>query len=236
MKTRRLLPGFTFAALALLAPPLLAGAPAAVPPLPLQSAPPADAVILWNGRDISGWTVFLKDSSVDPNTVWSARDGVLNLTGQPFGYLRSKQAYSSYYLHVEWRYPANAPATANSGVFIHVHDENAIWPSGIECQLRTGEAGMLIATNVDIPSAPLINKKKRASAMAPKAEKPFGQWNAYDIFCRGSTVDVYVNGVLENHAENITYASGSTDLSGSIALQLEGTLIQFRNVWLEPLK
>lgn len=223
----------TMAAFLLLALPALADNPA--PPLPLQSTPPADALILWNGRDITGWTVFLKDASVDPSTVWSVSDGALNLTGQPFGYLRSKQAFSSYYFHVEWRYPANAPANANSGVFIHVHDQDAIWPSGIECQLRTGEAGMLIATNIDIPSAPLINKKKRAKSMAPAAEKPFGQWNSYDIFCRGATVDVYVNGVLENHAEHITYASGATDLSGSVALQLEGTHIQFRNVWLEPL-
>jgi hypothetical protein len=220
--------------LACLAPLARADNPA--PPLPLQSAPPADAVILWNGHDLTGWSVFLKDASVNPDTVWSAADGILNLTGQPYGYVRSQQAFASYYLHVEWRYPAGAPANANSGVFIHVHDANAIWPSGIECQLKTGEAGMLIATNVDIPAAPLIAKKKRLKTLAPQAEKPFGQWNAYDIFCRGATVDVYVNGVLANHAEAITYASGSPDLSGSVALQLEGTPIQFRNVWLEPLK
>jgi hypothetical protein len=224
----------TLAILSLLAVAVRAEVPAPTPPF--DPAPPADAVALWNGHDIAGWTVFLKDATVDPSTVWSAADGVLNLTGQPFGYLRSKQAYGSYHLHAEWCFPAGAPANANSGVFIHVHDQDAIWPNGIECQLRTGEAGMLIGTNVDLPSAPLINKKKRAKSLAPAAEKPLGQWNAYDIFCRGSTVDVFVNGVLENHAEAITYASGSADLSGSIALQLEGTHIQFRNVWLEPLK
>jgi hypothetical protein len=213
---------------------LVLAARADIPALPSEA--PADAVILWNGRDLTGWTVFLKDATVDPKTIWSASDGVLSLVGQPYGYLRTKQAFGSYHLHVEWRYPADAPANANSGVFIHVHDQDAIWPSGMECQLRAGEAGLLIDTNVDMPSAPLINKKKRAKATGPAAEKPFGQWNSYDIFCRGATVEIYVNGVLENHVENITYASGSTDLSGSIALQQEGAHIQFRHVWLQPLQ
>ncbi len=232
MHRPRLLP--LCATLALLASSAPADVPAAVSPF--DPAPPADAVMLWNGHDLSGWTIFLKDAAVDPKTIWTVQDGVLNLTGQPFGYLRSRQAFGSYHLHVEWCYPAGSPANANSGVFIHVHDADAIWPSGMECQLRAGEAGLLIATNVDMPSAPLINKKKRAKATGPAAEKPFGEWNAYDIFCRGATVDVYVNGVLENHQENITYASGSTDLSGSIALQQEGAPIGFRNVWLQPLK
>ena len=199
------------------------------PPMPLVSNPPANAEILWNGRDIAGWTIFLKDASVDPKSVWSVDAGTLRLTGTPFGYLRSRKTYSNYYLHAEWRYPADATASANSGVFIHVHDKDNIWPSGIECQLHAGEAGQLIATNVDIPSAPLIRGKKRASPTGPHAEKPFGEWNSYDIFCRGDTVEVYVNGVLENHVEKITVSSGS------IALQLEGIVIQFRNVWLAPL-
>jgi Domain of Unknown Function (DUF1080) len=211
----------------LLAIPIVRAADA--PLLPLLSDPPVNAEILWNGRDIAGWTIFLKDPSVDPKSVWSVDAGTLRLTGKPFGYLRSVKTYSNYYLHAEWRYPADAPATANSGVFIHVHGQDNIWPSGIECQLKAGETGQLIATNIDIPSAPLIRGKKRANPTGPHAEKPFGEWNSYDIFCRGDSVDVYVNGVLENHVEKITISSGS------IALQLEGTVIQFRKVWLEPL-
>ncbi len=220
MSWRRLL------ATALLALP--AGAVRAAPALP--APPPADAVILWNGRDIDGWTVFLQDRAVDPKTVWSVTDGVLQFRGQPYGYLRTKRTFSNYKIHAEWRYPEGSPPTANSGLFIHVHGADNIWPNGIECQLRSTEAGLLIATNIDMPSAPMINKKKRAKPIGPMAEKPFGQWNSYDIFCRGDSVEVYVNGVLENHVEHITYSTGS------IALQMEGARIQFRNVWLEPLQ
>jgi hypothetical protein len=225
--TRRLRRLAASAALALLAWP--ARSAVASPPVPLVAAPPANAEILWDGRDIAGWTVFLKDPAVDPQSVWSVDGGVLHLTGKPFGYLRTVKTYSNYYLHAEWRYAADAPSNANSGVFIHVHGKDAIWPGGIECQLRAGEAGQLVATDIDIPSAPMIRNKKRANPTGPHAEKPFGEWNSYDIFCRGDTVEVYVNGVLENRVEQIT-ATG-----GSIGLQLEGTPVQFRNLWLAPL-
>jgi hypothetical protein len=192
-------------------------------------AAPKNAVALFNGHDLAGWTFFLADNTVDTKTVWSAANGVLHLVGKPNGYIRTGQAFSNYHLHVEWRWPANAAPRSNSGVFIHVHGQDAIWPPGIECQLAAGNAGQLVATGIDLPGAPVSNKKPRAAKLAPTSEKSFGEWNVYDITCRGATVEVLVNGVRQNHAENISVTTGS------IGLQMEGYPIDFQNVWLEKL-
>ena len=61
------------------------------------------------------------------------------------------------------------------------------------------------------------------------SEKAPGEWNTYDITCRGNAFTVRVNGVLQNEVE------GASVSSGYIALQAEGKAIDFRNIWIEPL-
>jgi Domain of Unknown Function (DUF1080) len=187
------------------------------------------ALVLFNGRDLTGWTVFLKDPSVDPKTVWSAADGVLHLTGKPNGYLRTEKSFSNYHLHAEWRWAADASPKSNSGVFVHVHGPDAIWPGGVECQLASGNAGQLVGTDVDLPGAPVISKKQRAPKLADSSEKPFGEWNTYEIYCRGDSIEVFVNGVRQNRVEKVSVTAGA------VGLQMEGYPVDFRNVWLAPL-
>jgi hypothetical protein len=207
------------------------------PPNPVGLQPSRGSVLLWNGRDLAGWTVFLQDPKVDPNTVWSAAGGVLRLTGKPYGYLRTTRDYGGFHLHAEWRYPEGSGPNSNSGVFVLVHGPNAIWPQGIECQLRVGESGQMIGTEVVLPGAPFLKAKWRAPALHPPVEHPIGQWNAYDIFCRDQIVEVWVNSVLQNRFTGVTFKSDPTlhFLRGAILLQLEGAPIEFRNIWLDPL-
>jgi hypothetical protein len=193
-----------------------------------KASRPANAIALFNGRDLGGWTIFVRTPVPDPKTLWSVADGVLHLVGQPNGYIRTEKTFSNYHLHVEWRWPADGSTKSNSGVFVHVRGPDAIWPAGIECQLASGNAGQLIGTDVTLPGAPIINKKPRATRLATSSEKSLGEWNAYDIVCRGDTLDVLVNGVRQNHADKISVTSGA------ICLQMEGYPVEFRNVWLEP--
>jgi len=216
------------ALLALLAVPAF-GAVAPAPVL-LLTDPPPGAEMLWNGRDLTGWTLFLKDPSVDPKYAWARNEGTIALTGSPWGYLRTEKTYSNYYLHLEWRFPPDAIPKADSGVFLHVRGADKIWPAGIECQLKAGETGQLVATGLAMPGAPLVRGKQRVNPTGAPADRPFGQWNICDIFCRGTAIDVYINGVRENRIENV----GASD--GAIGLQLEGSPIRFRNLWLEQLK
>jgi Domain of Unknown Function (DUF1080) len=196
--------------------------------VPAAAIVPKERVTLWNRRDIEGWTVFLGDRSVAPASVWSAAEGVLRLDSKASGYLRTERSFSNYHLHVEWRWPKDAAPNSNSGVMVHLQGADVIWPSSFEAQLRAGNAGQVVGMGLDIPGAPLDNNRKRAPRLAEPSEKPFGEWNTYDIHCRSGSIEVFVNGVRQNHVDGLLVAAGA------IALQMEGFPIEFREVWLEP--
>jgi len=179
-------------------------------------------VKLFNGKDLSNWVFYLRDPAVDPATVFTVRNGVINITGDPFGYMRTKDVYSDYTLHVEWRYPGEL---SNSGVFIHAQTPDTIWLRCFECQLHAGDAGDFICMN-----GSKMNEQKEGSRvvkkMNPSNEKPAGEWNTMEVICKSNTIEVSVNGLLQNKA------TGISDSKGHICLQSEGKNIEFRNVFL----
>jgi hypothetical protein len=185
-------------------------------------------VLLWNGRDLAGWNVFVGDPAVAPASTWSVADGVLRLDSKANGYLRTEKEFSNYRLHVEWRWAKDAPDNANSGVMLHVHGPDVVWPLCFEAQLKTGNAGQVVGMGLDIPAAPVLNNRKRAPRLAEPSEHPRGEWNTYEIVARGDTIEVHVNGVRQNFVEKLPVTKGA------IALQMEEFPIEFRNVWLEP--
>jgi len=179
-------------------------------------------VKLFNGKDLSNWVFYLRDPAVDPATVFTVRNGVIHITGDPFGYMRTKDVYSDYTLHVEWRYPGEL---SNSGVFIHAQTPDTIWLRCFECQLHAGDAGDFICMN-----GSKMNEQKEGSRvvkkMNPSNEKPAGEWNTMEVICKSNTIEVSVNGLLQNKA------TGISDSKGHICLQSEGKNIEFRNVFL----
>jgi len=78
----------------------------------------SEIIQLFNGKDLNNWVFKLKDPSIDPSTVFTIKNGLIHISGNPFGYMRTKDIYSDYKLHVEWRWPTEA---TNSGVFLHFH-------------------------------------------------------------------------------------------------------------------
>jgi len=180
---------------------------------------------LFNGKDLSGWVFKLKDPSVNPATVFNVRNGVIHIKGDPFGYMRTKNSYSDYKLHVEWRWPAEA---SNSGVFIHAQTPDTIWLKTIECQLQAGNAGDFVCMN-----GATMNERQGNSRMVRKmaasSEKAVGEWNTMEITCKANTIEVAVNGVMQNKA------TGISDTKGYICLQSEGKDVEFRNVFLTKL-
>lgn len=184
---------------------------------------------LWNGQDLAGWKIYLNDATIDAKTVWRVTDGALHFETKASGYAKTDKVYSDYHLHVEWRWPKDAAPNSNSGVLVHLHGDDKVWPLCFECQLKTGNAGQVVGMGLDIPAAPMDNNRKRAPKFAASSEKPHGDWNTYEIFCRGDTIEVFINGVRQNFVEKLPAHSGT------IALQMEGFPVEFRNVWLEPL-
>ena len=103
----------------------------------------------------------------------------------------------------------------------------------IEVQLANGNAGdfWVIGTESDVPNQAERAKGRRHLNLTDNSEKPVGEWNSMQqIVCQANEIKVEVNGELVNHATNVS------ETSGAIALQSEGTPIQFRSVRLTPLK
>ena len=140
-----------------------------------RAANPAPARLqLFNGRDLAGWRLFLADNKTEPAAA-TVSDGIIHLSSKFSGYLVTEKTYSDYHVHVEWRWPKDAAANSNSGVLMHLHGPDAVWPLCFECQLKTGNAGQVVGMGLDIPAAPLDNKRKRAPKFAASSEKPFGE-------------------------------------------------------------
>jgi len=193
---------------------------------------PGQKVALWNGRDFTGWTRYVADPNADVDEVWQVRDGVLYCAGKPNGYIRTEDQYKDYHLHVEWRWPETA---TNSGVLLHATGKDEVWPACIECQLKAGSAGDLVLINGTGISVNGVNPQNPARRFvviekkSPSSELPAGQWNSYDIHCKGDSIRCLVNGVLQNEGTDASVTSGW------ICLQSEGSPIEFRNIYLEPL-
>lgn len=188
---------------------------------------------LFNGKNLKGWMVYVNDPKINQAEYFYVKDGVIETTGVPAGYLRTKKEFSNYRLHVEWRYPEKP---VNSGIMLHVTGPDKIWVAHFQANLKhlnvgdfvvhgVGEKATIggkeyVSTEKDKPAVPKMN---------PANEKPDGEWNDYDIVCKGNTVEIKVNGVIQNVATNCSLTKGA------IALQAEGCKIQFRNLWIEKL-
>jgi len=210
---------------------------------PEELNPVDKEIVLFNGKDLKGWTFMCTDENVKSEDVWSVNDeGALVGSGRPQGYLQTKRWYRDYELELKWRWPKEKGG--NSGVLVHTTTPLLFfgWPKSMEVQLQSGSAGdfWVIGKGVDIrvedeserrvkPKAGNQHSHRRIRRLKGDFEKPLGQWNSMKIECRGKEVKVFVNGELVNHGTE------STVTEGAIALQSEGTAIEFKEIKLRPL-
>lgn len=141
---------------------------------------PRERTPLWNGKDFTGWKLFLDDPDADAKTVWSVKDEVVRCEGEPAGYMRTETDYGNYRLHVEWRWPEGA---GNSGVLLHMSGEDKVWPKSIEAQLYSENAGdfWLIDGTVIKDRDGKPNEERRVPKKKESSENPLGEWNMYDL-------------------------------------------------------
>ena len=195
-----------------------------------HDAPPpfGEVIELFNGRDLTGWTVFSPDSKAGAQA-WSVKDGLLCCEGRPIGYLRTEADYLDFELELEWRFnPARGPG--NSGVLLRLVGEDKVWPKSIEAQLMHRNAGDI--WNIDRVSmvvTPARTEGRRTEKRLPSNELPLGQWNRYRIRMDRGELTLAVNGVIQNRAWDCEA------LPGKIGLQSEGAPIQFRRIRLRPI-
>ena len=199
----------------------------------------AKSTVLFDGKDLSGWTPYIwdrdagkQDTTAAMSVVWTVKDAILICKGRPTGYLRTKAEFENYQLTFEWRWPADT-GRGNSGVLVHTTTPNALgqWPKSVEVQLYTRHAGdfWVIGTDLDVEDEAERKRGRRYVNLTDGSEKPFGEWNKMEITCQGNEITVKVNGDLVNHATNCTVTKGA------IALQSEGAEVHYRNIVLSQL-
>ncbi len=191
--------------------------------------------MLFNEKDLDNWFIQVSDPSIEASDLFWVEDGVITTSGVPHGYIRTLESYNNFNLHVEWRWMEKP---TNSGVLLHVQGEDKIWPLAVECQLAHENAGDVViiqeGSGITIrDSSYLIKPGDRTYNVIPKeevsSEKAPGEWNSYDITSLDGSLEIKVNGVLQNRGTDMTLHEGH------ILLQSEGSPIQFRNIWIETI-
>ncbi|HCF96676.1 MAG: DUF1080 domain-containing protein [Verrucomicrobiota bacterium] len=203
-----------------------------------------ETVSLFNGKDLTGWhaDVPRMDNNADVKSPFIVRDGMLVSLGTPPGHLITDKVYKNYRLDIEYRFPG---APGNCGVLVHASKPRALYqmfPQSIEVQMLHENAGDFWCIEEDITVPDMeerrgpkdrwgINgdKLRRIRNLTDGSEKPLGEWNTMRIECFGDRVDVWVNGDLVNSGHNATAGSGQ------IAVQAEGSEVEFRKLLFTPI-
>lgn len=209
-----------------------------------NSQSPPQTRSLFNGVDLSGWHIDVPEMEKDQSVInpFFVRDSLLVSMGTPNGHLITDTVYQNYRLEVQYRFAATP---GNCGVLVHASTPRALYnmfPKSLEVQMMHQNAGdfWCIVENIEVPDmekrrGPRENwgitegKERRIENMTDSSEKPLGEWNTMIIECLGDAVKVWVNDDLVNEGYNCTAEKGR------IALQAEGSEVEFRKVLLTPI-
>ena len=204
--------------------------PPVVNPGPV-GGPPSDAIVLFDGKDLSKW---------DNAEKWQIQDGYAVSGGND---IRTKQGFGDCQLHVEWASPEEVKGSGqgrgNSGVYLMGLYEVQVLDSYQNKTYFDGQAASIYKQH-----PPLVNA----------CRKP-GEWQTYDIvfeaprydpqgkLTRPAFITVLQNGVLvQNHFQiqgetayekPPKYKAHAAKLP--IILQYHGNPVRFRNVWIREL-
>ena len=209
--------------------------------LPVAAQEPRD---LFNGRDLSGWHADVPEMDDDPSELspFVVRKGLLVSLGTPGGHLLTDEIFEDYRLEVEYRF---AGEPGNAGVLIHASTPRALYrmfPQSVEVQMMHQNAGDFwsIVEDIKVPDMELRrgprenwgstgDKQRRTPNLTDGSENPVGEWNRMVIEALDRSIKVWVNGELVNHGFDATADRGR------IALQAEGSEVEFRKVRLTPI-
>ena len=205
----------------------------------------AQTTSLFNGQDLSGWHIDVPEMDKNPEAKnpFIVRDGMLVSLGTPGGHLITDAVYQDYRLEAEYRF---AGKPGNCGVLVHASTPRALYemfPKSMEVQMMHEDAGdfWCIVEDISVPDMEqrrgpkdewgiTEGKKRRILNLTDGSENPVGEWNTMIIECLGAEIKVWVNGVLVNHGYDCTAQKGQ------IAIQAEGSEVEFRKLELTPIR
>ncbi len=157
-----------------------------------EAIEPKETIVLFNGKDLTGWHVHLRGKTDKP--VFTVEDGVVKCGGRPPGYMRTEKAYKNYKFVMEWRFTK----PGNSGVLVHMIGDDRVWPKSLESQGQYRNQGDFWCIGGFEFEEHKGVKGRRVPKKGPHNEKAVGEWNLYEIVCDGATVTPFVNGKQMN--------------------------------------
>jgi hypothetical protein len=168
----------------------------AVPVSADEPTVPDKAIPLFNGKDLTGFTTWIKDTKRDdPRKVYTVRDGMIHISGEGVGYLATDKEYRDYRLLVEYKWGKRTDGgkfVRNSGVLVHATgpDGNAggTFMASIECQLAQGCVGDLIVIRGKDAKGAVIPVSLKAETVLGPDKRP--RWK------KGGQVRTFTQGQL----------------------------------------
>jgi hypothetical protein len=198
--------------------------------------PPSDAIVLFNGKDLSGW------QGKNGPAQWKLEQGFMEVVPKT-GNIKSIKEFGDCQLHLEWAAPSvvkgESQGRGNSGVFLMGRYEVQV----LDCHDNpTYPDGTTAAIYGQFP--PLVNA----------CRKP-GEWQTYDIIwiaprfngeklVSTARLTVFHNGIVVHHDQELQGPTQHRKLAkyeahppvGPLELQDHGDLVQYRNIWYRDLK
>jgi len=210
--------------------------PRIVTPGATNAEPPSDAIVLFDGKDLSKWAD--KDGKTPS---WKVDDGIMTVV-KGTGDIRTRETFGDCQLHIEWRTPTQlegeGQGRGNSGIFFCEKYELQVLDSYNNRTYSNGQAGSIYKQTI-----PMVNASR----------KP-GEWQTYDVifimprFNSDGTlktpgrITVFHNGVV---IHNNTEIKGTTEYigppkiiahgEGALRLQDHGNPVSYRNIWIRRL-
>jgi hypothetical protein len=200
---------------------------------PSQAQVPAPLVTPSSGLNPAAWELVSVPPVPIADVCADKAGGVVAVTGTPTGYLATRESFRNYRLHAEWRWPGKP---GNGGVLVHISSgpKDRQWPICYQIQLKNGAVGDLLPMAGATFGEPLSSAPGAATPLlgrsALDSERPVGEWNSCDVICRDDTIEVVINGVVQNRVTRCALTEGR------IGFQLEGTPFELRNVSVTPLR
>ncbi len=212
------------------------------PGLPLlNEAPPSDAIVLFNGKDLSQWVRRSRTGGAE-EPKWKIENGYMEITPRAGG-IATREKFGDCQLHVEWMVPTGVEGAGqgrgNSGIEIMGRYEIQVLESSENMTYADGQAASIYGQ-----WPPLVN-----------ASRPQGEWNVYDIFFEAPRFDgdkltkpgyvtVVHNGVLVHNHQEIIGAAVHRRVAKytphgpeePLSLQDHGQTVRYRNIWIRRLR
>jgi len=173
---------------------------------------------------LDDFEVFHGTEPTDEQT-WTAEGELLQCTGNPRGYLYSRQPYTNFTLRLDYRFVPQEGAdetklsNSNTGFLIYITGDDKLWPVSLEVQGKHVEMAHIKANG----GAAAIDVEDNETARN-EHRQPVGEWNSIEIASKDGSLTSLLNGakICQSQPGELT--------SGLIGIQSEDFETQFRNL------